>query len=313
LSYLWQNKNLRANLERSRRSWFAPLARLLGNQKNNEVVWEEVEELLLGADVGIKTTETLLERVRERMDGKKMTSTTCLDLLKEEMVSILPKPLGNLGNIHSKNATRTQVYLVVGVNGVGKTTTIGKLASMFRADDKTVIIGAADTYRAAAIEQIQILGNKVGAVVVAHQSGADPGAVAYDAYQAALARHVDVLIIDTAGRLHTNLNLMEEIKKIQRVISRLDPEAPHHSLLVLDATVGQNGLTQAQGFIDAIGCTGIILTKLDGTARGGIVLNICNQLDLPVLFIGTGESMEDLAPFDANNFVDSLFETEPQV
>lgn len=299
------------SLEPSRRNWFAPLALLFGKQERNDAFWEEAEELLLGADVGIKTTATLLNRVRKRLERYKEGKIDCLDLLKEEMIAILAKPTNDLGDIAPEYSSKTQVYLMVGVNGVGKTTTIGKLAAMFKANDKAVIIGAADTYRAGAIEQLQILGDQVGAVVIAHRSGSDPGAVAYDAFQAALARDVDILIIDTAGRLHTNLNLMEEIKKIRRVISRLDPEAPHQSLLVLDATVGQNGLIQAESFVDALGCTGIILTKLDGTARGGIILNICHQIDLPVLFIGTGENMGDLAPFEPKHFVESLFAIDP--
>ena len=198
------------------------------------------------------------------------------------------------------------VILMVGVNGVGKTTSIAKLAHHFTREGKKVVLGAADTFRAAAEEQLEILGDRVGVEVISHQPGADPGAVAYDAYHASKARGADVLIVDTAGRLHTRSNLMEELKKVHRVINRLDPGAPQQVILTLDATTGLNGLAQARAFTEAVGCTGIFLAKLDGTARGGIVLAIKQELNVPILFIGTGESLEDLAPFDAGQFVDSL-------
>jgi fused signal recognition particle receptor len=198
------------------------------------------------------------------------------------------------------------VILMVGVNGAGKTTSIAKLAHHFKTAGKKVVLGAADTFRAAAGEQLEILGQRAGVDVISHQQGADPGAVTYDAYQASKARGADVLIVDTAGRLHTKSNLMEELKKVQRVLTRLDPGAPHQVILTLDATTGLNGLEQAKSFKEAVGLTGIFLAKLDGTARGGIVLAITQELQVPILFIGTGESLADLAPFDTKDFVDSL-------
>jgi fused signal recognition particle receptor len=194
----------------------------------------------------------------------------------------------------------------VGVNGVGKTLSIAKLANIYLKEGKKVIIAAADTFRAAAIEQIRILGDRIGADVVYQKSGADPGAVVFDGLEAARARKADVVLIDTAGRLHTKFNLMEEMKKIKRVISRSDPQAPHEVFLVMDATTGQNGLSQAKYFTEAVAVTGIILTKLDGTAKGGIVLAICDQLKIPILYIGTGEGIDDIAPFDAQAFVEEL-------
>jgi len=199
------------------------------------------------------------------------------------------------------------VILMVGVNGTGKTLSIAKLAYSLKEQGKKVIMAAADTFRAAAIDQLKILGQRVGAEVIAHQSGADPGAVVFDSLEAARSRGADVVIIDTAGRLHTKFNLMEELKKIKRVASGGDPDAPHEVILVLDATTGQNGLAQARYFTDAVGVTGIFLTKLDGTAKGGIVLAICDELKLPILFIGTGEEIDDMAPFDAQSFVEALF------
>ena len=197
---------------------------------------------------------------------------------------------------------------MVGVNGVGKTTSIGKLAHHFTQSGRKVILGAGDTFRAAAAEQLEILGQRVGVDVIRHTAGADPGAVAYDAYHASKSRGADVLIFDTAGRLHTKSNLMEELRKIHRVLKRQDPTAPHEVILTLDATTGHNGLAQAKSFREAVDCTGIFLAKLDGTARGGIVLAIKQELEVPILFIGTGEGMDDMAPFDADDFVDALLE-----
>ncbi len=198
------------------------------------------------------------------------------------------------------------VILVVGVNGTGKTLSIAKLAHRFKQQKKSVILAAADTFRAAAIDQLKILGKRVGAEVICHQPGADPGAVVFDGLEAARSRHTDVVIIDTAGRIHTKFNLMEELKKIKRVVSRNDPRAPHEVLLVMDATTGQNGLTQARYFTEAVNVTGVILSKLDGTAKGGIVLAICDELKIPILFIGTGETVDDFAPFDARTFIEAL-------
>ncbi len=204
------------------------------------------------------------------------------------------------------NPSSPRVILVVGVNGGGKTTSIAKLAYRFKSEGKRVILAAADTFRAAAIDQLRYLGERVGVDVIAHQPGADPGAVVFDALAAARSRQIPVVIIDTAGRLHTRFNLMEELKKIKRVAAKLDPAAPHEVILVLDATTGQNGLAQAKHFTEAVGVTGIFLAKLDSTAKGGIVLAICDELGIPVQFIGVGEKMEDMAPFDAEGFVEAL-------
>ena len=299
-------------LEPSRRSWFAPLAHLLQRERLDGAAWEEAEELLLSADVGVSTTGALLDRVRQRLQDGEGAGVGPLELLKEEMCAILAAPMPAGDPFSLDGVSRPLVLLVMGVNGVGKTTSIAKLAALLREEGHAVVLGAVDTFRAAAIEQLQAWGQRAGATVIAHRMGADPGAVAYDAFQAALARGADVLIIDTAGRLHTKFNLMEEMKKVQRVISRLEATAPHQTLLVLDATVGQNGLIQARAFTEAVGCTGIILAKLDGTARGGIVLTICDQLHVPVLFVGTGEGLEDLAPFDPEAFVEALFALDKQ-
>ena len=293
-------------LRRSREGWFGRLAGLLGREQMDEETWEQAEELLLGADVGTGVTMALLDRVQDRIRTHSASPAGALETLKEEMRAVLadagtPSPA-------TADGPPPLVILVVGVNGAGKTTSIAKLAALYREQGKRVVLGAADTFRAAAIEQLQTWGQRVGAEVVAHSQGADPGAVAYDAFQAARARSADVLIIDTAGRLHTKSNLMEEMTRVARVLSRLEPTAPHQTLLVMDATTGQNGLAQARAFTESVECTGIILAKLDGTARGGVVLAIGDQLRVPVLFIGTGEGLDDLAPFDAEEFVEALFE-----
>ena len=293
-------------LRRSREGWFGRLAGLLGREQMDEETWEQAEELLLGADVGTSATMALLDRVQDRIRTHSASPGGALETLKEEMRAVLANA-GTL-SLAAADGPPPLVILVVGVNGAGKTTSIAKLAALYREQGKRVVLGAADTFRAAAIEQLQAWGQRVGAEVVAHKQGADPGAVAYDAFQAAHARNADVLIIDTAGRLHTKSNLMEEMTRVARVLSRLEPTAPHQTLLVMDATTGQNGLAQARAFTESVECTGIILAKLDGTARGGVVLAIGDQLRVPVLFIGTGEGLDDLAPFDAEEFVEALFE-----
>ena len=220
-------------------------------------------------------------------------------------------PTSSSGDEGIDSAEGPYVILMVGVNGVGKTTSIGKLAHHFSESGRKVVLGAGDTFRAAAAEQLEILGQRVGVDVIRHASGADPGAVAYDAYQASKSRGADILIFDTAGRLHTKSNLMEELRKIHRVLKRQNPSAPHEVILTLDATTGHNGLAQAKSFQEVVDCTGIFLAKLDGTARGGIVLAIKKELEVPIMFIGTGEGMADMAPFDANDFVDALLEPVP--
>jgi fused signal recognition particle receptor len=294
------------SLERSRSTFFGRLTDLLRRGQSGEDIWDEVEELMIGADVGVATAMGLLERTREQLQGVKGAETDVLATLKGEVLRALQSAAGDEAS-EGEATPKPLVILVVGVNGAGKTTTIAKLAALYRDEGKSVILAAADTFRAAAIEQLQLWGERAGAAVIAHSHGGDPAAVAFDALQAAQSRGADVLIVDTAGRLHTKGNLMEEMKKIGRVMSRVDETAPHEVLLVLDATTGQNGLAQAKEFTKVIGCTGIVLTKLDGTAKGGVVLAIAEQLNLPVRFIGTGEGMEDLAPFDPQEYVDALF------
>ncbi|MCI0437925.1 MAG: signal recognition particle-docking protein FtsY, partial [Chloroflexi bacterium] len=269
-------------------------------------MWDELEEILISADVGVHTTQKLLGRLRERIREQMVTEPDhALALLKEEMVRILAVE-------DADDALEVQepplVLLVIGVNGVGKTTSIAKLAQLYKDEGKSVVLGAADTFRAAAIEQLQTWGKRVQIDVIAHQQGADPGAVAFDTLQSAKSRKSDVVIIDTAGRLHTKFNLMEELKKIQRVLSRQGAES-QRVLLTLDATTGQNGLIQARTFTETVKCDGVFLSKLDGTAKGGIVLAITDELKLPVLFIGTGEQTDDIATFDPEEFVEDLFES----
>ena len=266
-------------------------------------VWNELEELLIAADVGVSTTEKLIDKVKQRVDKEKIDQGSLVRAaLQTEMVDILriereEEPV---------NLSLPRVTLVVGVNGGGKTTSIAKLAHSLKNEGKNVILVAADTFRAAAIDQLKRWGERAGVAVIAHQPGADPGAVVFDALQAARSRQVEEVIIDTAGRLHTKFNLMEELKKIKRVAAKADATAPHEVILVLDATTGQNGLTQARYFTEAVGVTGIFLAKLDGTARGGIVLAICDELKIPIQFVGIGEKLEDMAPFNAEAFVEAL-------
>ncbi len=271
----------------------------------DDELWDELEELLISADVGVRTTEELLGRLRKRLREEGIRRPDeALALLKEEMVGILS--IDGTGNGVGVDG-RPLVVLMVGVNGAGKTTSIAKLAEWHKSEGRRVIIGAADTFRAAAIEQLQAWGRRLEVDVIAHRQGGDPGAVAFDAFQAAKARDADVVIIDTAGRLHTKFNLMEELKKIQRVLSKQGDEASHRVLLTLDATTGQNGLFQARSFTEAIKCDGVFLAKLDGTAKGGVVLAIAQELGLPVLYIGTGEQPDDMAPFEPADFVQGLF------
>jgi len=289
-------------LKPSRDSWFKRAMSLFDRAAVDEAVWAELEELLISADVGMSTTEKLLEQVRRRVKEEKLSQGSAVrQALQQEMVKIL-----NIEVQVSAPSSLPRVVLAVGVNGSGKTTSIAKLAYRAKKEGKKVILVAADTFRAAAIDQLKKLGGEVGIDVVAHQLGGDAGAVVFDALEAARSRNADEVIIDTAGRLHTKFNLMEELKKIKRVAAKADDTAPHEVILVLDATTGQNGLTQARYFTEAVGVTGIFLAKLDGTAKGGIVLAICDELKIPILFIGVGDEMEDVAPFDAESFVQAL-------
>ena len=289
-------------LKRTKEAWFGKITNLFERQTIEKELWVELEELLIAADTGVDTTEKLISRVKERVNKQKISDAHQVrTVLMEEMTLML-----QVNGSKPASPASPRVILVVGVNGSGKTTSIAKLGYSYKRDGSRVVLAAADTFRAAAIEQLKWWGDQIGAEVIAHQPGADPGAVVFDAIQAAKTRGAQTVIVDTAGRLHTKFNLMEELKKIKRVVQRVDPTAPHETLLVLDANTGQNGVSQAKYFTEAVGITGIILTKLDSTAKGGIVLAICDQLKIPVRFIGTGESVEDLAPFDPQSFVEAV-------
>ncbi len=266
---------------------------------------DELEAILISADLGTKTTNEILENLRDRADRKQIKDVSELKrLIKEQILEILnstPPHVGKTAN------GEPEVVMLVGVNGTGKTTTIGKLAHALRSEGKTVLLCAADTFRAAAIEQLEIWGSRTGVEVIKTKPGGDPSAVLFDALNAAKARHTDSVIVDTAGRLHTKSSLMLELEKMKRTAQRIVPGAPHEVLLVMDATTGQNGLQQARQFTESAGVTGIVLTKLDGTAKGGVVVAISRELGLPVRYVGVGEKVADLLPFNARNFVDSLF------
>ena len=267
---------------------------------------DDLEATLISADLGATTTNEILEALREKVDRKQVHNVDELKrVLKEEILTILNAATAKYP-VRSVDG-EPEVILVVGVNGTGKTTTIGKLSQVLRGQGKTVLLCAADTFRAAAIEQLEVWGDRTGTEVIKTKPGGDPAAVLYDALQAAKARRVDYVIIDTAGRLHTKQNLMAELEKMKRTAQRFIPSAPHEVLLVMDATTGQNGLQQAKLFTESAGVTGIVLTKLDGTAKGGVVVAISRELGLPVRYVGVGEKAADLLPFDANDFVESLF------
>ncbi len=293
----------------SRDRWFGRILGILRSNRLDDSVWEELEEILISSDVGVETSLRIIEELKDRAkQGGFETAESVFESLKESLVAGLGDEDTDSVSLWDDATEHDGPYviLMVGVNGVGKTTSIAKLAHHISLSGKKVLLGAADTFRAAASEQLEILGKQVGVDVISHGPGADPGAVAYDAYLAARARRADVLIVDTAGRLHTKSNLMEELQKVHRVLGRLDPHAPHQVVLTLDATTGHNGLAQAKSFKEAVNCTGIFLAKLDGTARGGIVMAIKQELQVPILFIGTGEGMDDLAPFNPKDFIDSL-------
>ena len=267
---------------------------------------DDLEAILIGADIGTTTTQEVLGKLREKADRKQIGDVAELKrLLKEELLAILNT--ANSRPVQKVDGT-PEVILVVGVNGTGKTTTIGKLSQVFRSQGKNVLLCAADTFRAAAIEQLEIWGSRTGTEVIKTKAGGDPAAVLFDAMQAAVARKTDYVVVDTAGRLHTKSSLMAELDKMRRTAQRIIPGAPHETLLVMDATTGQNGLQQARLFTESAGVTGIVLTKLDGTAKGGVVVAICRELALPVRYVGVGEKAGDLLPFDPQAFVDSLFE-----
>ena len=300
-------ERMRAGLAKTQASVVGRLDTLLrGRSGIDAELFEELEEILVTADFGLRTSQELIAAIESRVaKAKSGDPRQVRDLLREEIRQRLRSEAAPFPQVEPP-----LVIMVVGVNGVGKTTTIGKLARQFSAQGKKVVLGAGDTFRAAAAEQLAIWGERSGVDVIRHAEGADPAAVAFDAAKAATARHADILILDTAGRLHTKVNLMEELKKIRRVLTREIPGAPHETLLVLDATTGQNALSQARLFKEAVEVTGLVLTKLDGTAKGGIVVAIGAELDLPVRFVGIGEGVEDLRPFDPELFVEALFPTE---
>lgn len=298
----------RMGLTKTRTSFWGRIGDLIGRKtKIDPELLEEMEEILIQSDIGVETTMKIVTDVRERVKREKLEGTpgSLTQLLKDEMMSILGTENQNIDT----NTHKPFVIMVLGVNGTGKTTTIAKLAAKFKNENKKVVLAAADTFRAAAIDQLEIWSQRVGGLdFIKHQEGSDPAAVAFDAIQAAVARGSDVVIIDTAGRLHTKKNLMEELKKIKRVADRALPGAPHEVLLVLDATTGQNAVSQVQLFKEAVDVTGIALTKLDGTAKGGIVIAIKGEFGIPVKLVGVGEKLDDLEDFSPKEFVDALFE-----
>ena len=308
-----EKESLDQGLQKTKDSFLSKISKAIaGKSTVDEEVLDELENALVSADVGIETTVKIINHIEDRVAKDKYLNTSDLNrILQEEMANILvDAPESNSYAFASSLPAKPYVIMVVGVNGVGKTTTIGKLAYNFKKAGKSVLLGAADTFRAAAVDQLTIWSDRVGVPIVKQGMGSDPGAVAFDTVQSGLARDVDVIIIDTAGRLHNKIHLMDELGKMKRVVSKLLPEAPHEVMLVLDGSTGQNALEQAKQFTAATEVTALTITKLDGTARGGVVLAIANQFRIPVKFIGVGEKMEDLLVFDKHAFVDSLFNLE---
>lgn len=302
-------QKFKAGLEKTRNSFTSKVNDLVARyRKVDEDFFEELEDLLLQADVGFETVMELMDKLRFEVQRKNIKDTSGIQtIISEKLVEIYEQGEEDLIELNMQPKGELTVILFVGVNGVGKTTTIGKLAHRLKSQGKTVVLAAGDTFRAGAIDQLQVWGDRVGCEVIKQSEGSDPAAVMYDAIRAAKNRNADVLICDTAGRLQNKVNLMNELEKVHRVISREVPNAPHEVLLALDATTGQNALVQAQTFKEATNVTGIVLTKLDGTAKGGIVLAIRNKLHIPVKFVGLGEKMDDLQPFDAERYVYGLF------
>lgn len=308
-----EKENLDQGLQKTKEGFLTKITKAItGKSTVDEEVLDELEEALITADVGLETTVQIIERIEKRVARDKYINTIELNqILQEEMEAVLPDPSPDKHyDFTSTLPASPYVILVVGVNGVGKTTTIGKLAYNFKKAGKSVLLGAADTFRAAAVDQLTIWSDRVGVPIVKQPMGSDPASVAFDTVQAGVARNVDVVIIDTAGRLHNKAYLMEELSKIKRVIQKHIPAAPHEVMLVLDGSTGQNAIEQARHFTAATDVTALAITKLDGTAKGGVVLAIANQFKIPVKFIGTGEKMEDLLVFDKHEFVDSLFSLE---
>ena len=299
-------QRLKSGLTKSRESWTQKIGAVFQNRRWDETSLEAMEESLLAADLGPKATQKLMDILRRQSPGAAEdlaeAMSTCL---QQAMVQMLLAP--STTSSVSPLSARPWVIVFLGVNGVGKTTTIGKLAAQYRLAGKKALLVAGDTFRAAAIEQLEAWAQRAGVDIIKHRAGSDPSAVVYDGMRAAKSRDIDVLLIDTAGRLHTKVHLIEELKKIRRVIAREQPGAPHETLLVLDATTGQNGLQQARIFKEATDINGIVLTKLDGTAKGGVIVGIQEELGIPVRYVGVGEEVEDLQPFDPSQFVQALF------
>ncbi|HZU26173.1 MAG TPA: signal recognition particle-docking protein FtsY [Bryobacteraceae bacterium] len=298
-------ERLKAGIQKTRSGLMDRLEDALAGRKEIDAeLLEDLEYTLITADIGVRTTEEILERIRQRVDRRQSADADAVkNLIREHLLEVLQASERPLPRVSQPPA----VVMVVGVNGSGKTTTIGKLAHRFETEGRSVLMCAADTFRAAAIEQLQVWGERTGTEVIRQKAGADPSAVVFDALQAARARKVDYVIVDTAGRLHTKDNLMAELEKMRRTAARVVPEAPHEVLLVLDATTGQNGLEQARRFTETSGVTGIVLTKLDGTAKGGVVVAIARELNLPIRYIGVGEKIDDLLPFEPEDFIASIF------
>lgn len=300
----------KAAVSSTRKNLVARMEQVLqGRKEIDPELLEELEEILVGADVGIDASTEILDRVRDRVARRRINDAGQLKAcIRLELLEILQ---GCSAPVHGTATPGLQVLLVVGVNGVGKTTTVGKLAGRWIRDGRKVLVCAADTFRAAAVEQLEAWGKRAGTRVIRQQSGSDPAAVLFDAIRAAKARKADILIVDTAGRLHTKNNLMAELEKMKRIAAREVPGAPQQILLVVDATTGQNGVVQAREFTRSTGVSGIVLTKLDGTAKGGVVIGIARDLGIPIRYVGVGERIEDLIPFSAEHFVDSLFDGDP--
>jgi len=305
-----KKESLDKGLEKSNQNFFSKLGKAIaGKSKVDDQILDELEEILITSDVGVSTTIKIIERIEERVGRDKYLNTSELDsILREEIAALLEEnQSSDVKGFDLPSTIKPYVILVVGVNGVGKTTTIGKLAAQYKEQGYKVVLGAADTFRAAAVDQLKLWGERVGVPVVAHGMNTDPSAVAYDSVKQAVDQNADVVIVDTAGRLHTKVNLMNELSKIKRVMQKFIPEAPHEILLVLDGSTGQNAFIQAQEFTKATDVSALAITKLDGTAKGGVVIGISDQFKIPVRYIGVGEQIGDLQAFHKMEFVDSLF------
>ncbi len=300
-------QSIRQSLKKTRQNVFGQIASVLGGGDIDEETWEDLEALLIQADMGVETSTTLIERLQDRVREERLISTAqLLEALKSEMRKILKDP----ETFSMEEEREITVVMVVGVNGSGKTTSIGKLSKYYQDKGRNLVLVAGDTFRAAAIDQLKVWSDRADVPIIAGQPGGDPAAMAYDGIRAARGRGYDLVFVDTAGRLHTKFNLMRELEKVHSVLQKSVHRAPHEVLLVVDAPTGQNALLQAQKFKETVGVTGVILTKLDGTSKGGMVFSIYQDLGLPVRFIGTGEKLEDLAPFDPDQFIDGLFDEE---